>query len=307
MQLNFISSDKVFANVNTVLSSFGNAGLLDEETFYPMVKSVLIRLNIPAFEELETVIDVVNYKATLPDDFYMLWALWKGCKTNETKTQTKLQHQYSYPFLYEDTIFDYKKLDCKTVITPTDNNIVRRDVYFQEELVYSDSYNDVQLLKLKKGKQFCNTQCPNKNTNNHLEFNISEKQIHTNFQEGTCILQYYSFPKDEYGLPLIPDNVHIEEAIEAYIIFKSLQQMYYNNTADVFQRMQYAEIQFQQKFKQASDYLNLTPYSKMIEMYQKNSGKWSKYFANTLPRNQSWFYPYINARTSNTFKGYRQR
>jgi hypothetical protein len=76
--MEFRSSEYLFSRINKFLSGFGSNGQLDENDWYYYVKEVLMRLNVPSSSLAETVLEINNYKATLPDDFYQLWSVWSA-------------------------------------------------------------------------------------------------------------------------------------------------------------------------------------------------------------------------------------
>jgi hypothetical protein len=294
--MEFTSSDKVYAKVNSLLFSYGNAGLLDEGDYYDWTKNVLVRLNIPSFTEKEIILEVRNNKAVVPDDFYMLWSLWRCNRCNSSSnTENRIEFQSSYSFYQQDLTYNKGVVDCKTVITPTEENIIRRNVYFQDNTQnYEDSWCDVKLMSARNiNREIVAKDCPNFYSKLEHHFSINDKEIYCNFKEGYLVLQYYALEKDADGLPMIPIIPHVEDAVEAYIIYRVMQKMWYNNIGDVERMYRGAETDYLKRFREASDYINLPTYASMIKMAYSTHRKYSKFL---LPESRpargiGWFYP----------------
>lgn len=50
-----------------------------------------------------------------------------------------------------------------------------------------------------------------------LSYYINGGYIYTNFKEGTIEIAYTSYPLDERGLPMIPDEINYKKAVMSYI------------------------------------------------------------------------------------------
>lgn len=61
-----------------------------------------------------------------------------------------------------------------------------------------------------------------------MSFKLFNNYIYTDFEEGTVTLEYYSYPVDSNGWPLIPDKIWYISAIVAYIRLKIGEQLYWN-------------------------------------------------------------------------------
>lgn len=60
-----------------------------------------------------------------------------------------------------------------------------------------------------------------------LSFKIYNGNIRTDFETGSITIEYYSFPFDENGWPLIPDNNYYLSAIEAYLRLQIGTRLYW--------------------------------------------------------------------------------
>lgn len=292
--MNFRSSDLLFSRINKYLSAFTNSSDIDENDWYYYTKSVLKRLNVEGTSLAETVLVVDGYKTKLPEDFSSLWALWKTEGDNKQNTIYREHQQDKLIFYYEDTCLKKNKEGCfSSSFIPSEKepNVIMRDVFIGEELVINERYKNTHLLKLANKKSgYCLEGCLNKQVKEAEEFTINENSISFGFKEGTVLLQYYAFVKDEDGLPLIPDDVRIEEAIESFIIYKELAKKFYSGEENVLQRMQYAELKSDEKYNIAKTHLHLPSWKNMIEYAYKNQTKNHKYINPEVRNPYSWWY-----------------
>lgn len=58
--------------------------------------------------------------------------------------------------------------------------------------------------------------CPNKFIKTEESFSLNPNYILTTFEEGEILVSYKSFPVDEDGFPLVPDNQYFKEALFWY-------------------------------------------------------------------------------------------
>lgn len=291
--MNLRNSEILFSRINKYLSSFTNSSDIDENDWYFYTKSVLKRLNVEGTTVAETVLSVDNYKTYLPDDFSSLWALWKtdGCERDETIY--KEHQQDKLIFYYEDTCLKKNKEGCFTssLIPSETTNVIMRDVYVGETIHQREYYKDVHLLKMgNKRNGLCVEGCLNKSAKSEDEFILNENNASFTFKEGNVLLQYFAFAKDEDGLPLIPDDVRIEEAIEYYIIYKELEKKFITGEENVLQRMQYAQMKSDEKFNIAKTHLHFPTWKSMVEYARKNQTKNHKYIVGDVRNIYSWWY-----------------
>lgn len=268
--IQFRSSDILFSRIKDLLSSYSLTGLLDEGNFFDWVKVMLMKLNLPAFNQKEIILEVIDKTADLPEDFHLLWSVW-ACDKFEHRTSPRDEYQGSIVFTQEDICFD-RDNQCAT-LEPVANKVIRRNFYMKD-LVESTTYNNTRLLKLVNQHVNCSSDCLNLRINSNEEFTMSDKMLKFNFKAGNVVLQYFAFALDENGLPLIPDDVRIEEALEAFITYKVFQKGYYNNIGDLEKRMIISKMDYEQKYLEAERHLNIPEYKTMVEYAKRRANRW---------------------------------
>lgn len=269
----FKSSKPLFDRVKKRLSSYDAQGLIDDGDFHKYVKDLLEELGRAVYKECETVVHIKDRKAKLPDNFKYFYAAyrctfkWHGVKSiNEQK-----------PWIfYTDTEITQEcpsecKLECKKEFGKT--KIVIRTFVNGEESTCSS--NNPRLLKLSSSVgDICTEDSPSLFCHSNDEIEIEDKKIiHTNFDEDSVYIQYYGLPVDEFGLPMIPDQVNIEKAIEYYIYTQLFQDFYWNSTVPDIARM-LADVRQQYDFElgQARSWVKLPSFQTAINSIRRQRG-----------------------------------
>ena len=100
------------------------------------------------------------------------------------------------------------------------------------------------------------------------EITISRGEVFTNFEKGIILLNYYVYPYGEDGLPQIPDMPKFKLAVEHYVKWKALENMWVNNDdMGVEKKMQYFKNEFEQtSYPDAEYFVKLTDYDGMIDI-----------------------------------------
>jgi hypothetical protein len=265
-----ISTDVCFANTKQMLNSYEAFGMLSDSDLFRWTKWVINRLGISQMVEKELVLDVENYKVALPEDFALLWVIHKCNACNDQDgVSTYRWYQPEQRLILKDWVNKNCYSNCD-VCRNDEVYEVTRTVELETKEINTQRFCDRTLMSLNKrvAKEQCHQKCPNlysKSTNN---FNIDNNFIYTNFCEGHIHLQYYAHALDEDGYPMILDNEYVKQAIEDYLIFKSFQSIFYNNAADVQQRLQYAETKYQQSLKEALNADKLISWKRLIKFGQ---------------------------------------
>ena len=232
-KLKYKSSDILISRIKENLSTYDSAGIIDSGKFYFYIKKELSLLDNYIYTEEIDVLEVINNKAKLPEDFIKLFNL------------SKIEEQ--------------------------------KDNTHYETLRYNSK---VHLL--------CDEDSPNFNSKSDKEFRIDDRYLYFNFKEGKVVLEYFAFPYDEDGLPLIPDVAKIEESIEAYIMFKVMEYFYINDiTNNALQKMQYLEQKYNIAHKEALHYIKLPEYQSEIDRAYKEVKNRFKIFELNRKQNSS--------------------
>ena len=265
---NVISAEIVFANVKQMLKSYEAAGLINDADLFRWTQWVINFMGIGHLKERELVLDVEDYKATMPEDFALLWVAHKcDSKFDDDGEATYRWYMPEQRFVLRDWVSKVCYSDCDAR-RDEETFEVTRIVELETKQSIKQHFCNRTLMSFNKrvsktGR--CHSQCKNLYNNSQWNFNFDDKFMYLNFKKGYVHLQYYAHLHDEDGYPMIVNNTLIKQAVEDYLIYKCFQMIYYNNESDVQQRMIYAEQKYQQSLKEALMEQKLPSFSRLIE------------------------------------------
>jgi len=274
--MNFKSSEQLISRVNKTLNTFKSSGLLDEGDFYRWIKEVLTLLNIPSFTPVHAIVPVEGNKLRVPDDMYQLWSVWRyeEEKKGDPTPIRHYQRQARY-YVQEDTLQSQCEDNCTTITHDKEMMISK---FYIEETPVTTVYKSRQPVKIVNyAVNKCSADSPSLNISSSLQANIDNNYFYFNFSDGSVYLQYYKLQLDFNGLPMIPDVSEIELAIEAYIIYRFFQELYYNGTTDALQRMQYAKNEYTTLFDKAKTWVKTPTARALYNIAMKTRGRFNMY------------------------------
>lgn len=266
--LQFKSTDFLFARVRKRLKSFDNAGLLDEGDWYQYIKDVLNSLGVSTYEEKEAITEVRNFKANLPEDFAYLYAAYKCTPNIGENSKNTLFPQTGFVFYIEDTYQPFRKCkNCLSAKVDYADGVKFTTRTFIEGQPIVTNFNSPMLLRLSgNAKGICKDDCRNLFAKCAYEITIDKNFIHTNFKNDAIYMKYYGLSIDpESGLPMIPDNTFVEKAIEDYIVYRVLADFWYNgDVPDMQARYQTSKLEYEDSLKQAMYWAKLPSFQNVI-------------------------------------------
>lgn len=298
------TTDGLFGKISEQLSQYTTNGLLDTSTFFEEVRIIITKLDIAAYEMVESIVSLEEYQTALPCNFYMLDSAWL-CDTSPVNTVNALQSNFT---MYSETTNEvisqkYCNTDSQNVrdvisngviiqSTPCNNNNenVLDKVTIKEYIQTGGqqlSWKNPILLTLKNkktiGQQICSGNCKNLFARSPYEISISQqgygKMLHSNLKEPTIYLKYYAYPEDPVtGLPLIPDNPIILRAIEYHLMHYFFYMTWLNaNDVNIENKVKALRQDRDLYVKEAENYCKMPSFQKNIEMVKRTRSRWTSY------------------------------
>lgn len=274
--MEFVSSELLVNRVMETLSSFKHTGLLDEGKIYRWIKEENSLLNLSGYAPIKAIFELdednVVYK---PDNYSHLWAIWKMSPEKEfTHKRKYLQHEHTY----------YREEVCTTVIEDEKGNIFREGQWVTnryyidvpEKIVVERFQIDAPLQIFQKPGIPCNYSKEFKHLSSPYNVWEEKDKFIFNFDNDFIYMEYFGNLLDEDGYPMVPNHSQIEKAIEDYIIWTFLKEMFINGYADVLQRMQYAEQQYRISHNIATSWKKLPEFMKLANFFLKRNEKFAK-------------------------------
>lgn len=217
-----ITVDSFIAELKSQYSSYADAGLIDEISIYGWVNEAVKKFGENVMTLQDTVVEVKNSQATLPDNYFSLYVAYKCDKKGYYIEDSKDIPQLQQSYMWVERVEKGNKWNlCEPCCTEdVEKTIVERVYYNGIETQYH--YHNPVLLKLGKSMQRsrCHAKCRNLIVKDSPhEIIINSRTLTANFHEGDIYLQFYGLPQDEEGRPMIPDTPkgEVMKYVEYYV------------------------------------------------------------------------------------------
>jgi hypothetical protein len=256
---NFISPEVVYSTVKEELKSYFDTGAIDDLMFPTYTDKCLRKLGRSSYVISEIALDIQDFEARLPDNFYAVREAWMCTEIPQFPYQTA--NSFYSQALTEQTI------QVSPVITdqvpcngncPPDSCTCMPDII---QAVYKTNHQMTRGYKrsylLKPGNISARSKCDVTYTdawkftatNPHLNeftphsagfdsFDIRDNKFVTNFRCGIVHLVFYALEYDGGGNQMIPDNFRIREYIEAFIKYKIFETLSNQINDETFEQIQ---------------------------------------------------------------------
>lgn len=284
----------LIAEVRSDLSKFADAHLLDEDSMYRDIVTGLKKLGNDAMELHETVVEVKDGYAELPQNFSVLYlaALCSPIGYNNNP-EVEVHDLQSSHFYTERTSYNRKWSECDSCTEEMSQNVIRENVYFQHKKLATFYYDQPILLSLGKtfNRNNCHANCRNKLVrDNPNQIVITKGKLQANFNEGDIYLQYYGLPLDTDGNVDIPETMNgdLEEYLEYRLKRKISERLIGNNDAKGLQAL-YGSYQQQERIylKRASNEIKMRNIPQVMDRWKRlnrlESLQYESPFSNMYP------------------------
>lgn len=242
----FVSATPLLSLIKEELKSYFDTGAIDDLMFPIYLSRCLERLGRGSYSIVPVILPIHEYECRLPDDFYKVreaWACWDCSNTYQQGSAVYEQMQscstrLDTPDMYCDKCRECETPDVINVIYKTTNTVAFS--FRQSHLLKPGNIN---------ARNHCGDYCLNVNSSSPDTFDIRDNKFVVNFREGNVYVLYYSKNLSEDGLEMIPDNLRIQEYIEAYIKAKMFEQLSNQITDETYNQIQ----QKADRYKQLAD------------------------------------------------------
>lgn len=229
--------ESLISEVKSDFSKYDDADLLDDDSMYRDIVNGLKRFGNDIMEIHETVVQVEDGYAELPETFYSLYFAYL-CEPlgYSCESDVEIHDLQSSHFYKERTSYNRKWDECDACCEDLKENVIRENLYFKRNKVAEFYYRNPQLLSLGKtfNKNNCHSNCRNKLVrDNPNEIVINRFRLQANFNEGDIYMQFYGLPVDENGDIDIPDtkNGHLETYLEYHLKRRITERLMGNSDA----------------------------------------------------------------------------
>ncbi len=252
----FVSPEPVFSTVKEEFKSYFDTGAVDDLLFPTYLDKCLKKLGRATYTIVPYILDVCDFEARLPDNFYAVREAWMCAEIplrsfqepssfySQTATATSIQIGPTTTDQTNSCNNDScSNVDCHGECMPTLIQVVYKH---NNEIARSLS----RQYLLKPGniavRDKCDLHCANFASNAADSFDIRDNKFVTNFRNGTVYMLMYATDYDEIGNQLIPDNYRIREFVEAFIKYKIMEMLTNQTNDETFNQLQQKLVYYKQ-------------------------------------------------------------
>ena len=255
---NFVSPEPVYATIKEELKSYFDTGAVDDLLFPTYLDKCLKKLGRTTYVISEEVLNVEDFEARLPDNFYAVREAWLCTDLPGRSYQTANSF---YSQAASQTTIQVSPITVGGEVCGACNQVGCNYDCMPDliQAVYKTNnetprYYHKQYL-LKPGnisvRANCTLDCINFGSSAPDTFDIRDNKFVTNFREGKIYLIFYATEYDEIGNQMIPDNYRIREFIEAFIKYKIFETLSNQITDETFQQIQSKLLYYKQLHDEA--------------------------------------------------------
>jgi hypothetical protein len=260
---NFTSPEIVYSTIKEEFKSYFDTGAIDDLMFPTYLDKCLRKLGRTTYVISEGVLEIRDFQARLPDNFYAVREAWMCTEIpgnpyqtansfySQTNGQTTIQVSPIISNQVPCTNPQCSNPGCDGTCAPE----IIQAVYKTNNQI-ARSYRKEYLLK--PGNISARSHCA-LNYNDNWEFygyagtasgsftpgassvdsfDIRDNKFVTNFREGIVHIIFYATEYDDLGNQMIPDNYRIREFIEAFIKYKMFETLSNQTNDETFQQIQ---------------------------------------------------------------------
>lgn len=281
--LKYKTFNQLMSSVSSDLGKYADEGMIDDILYIKEARKVNTELGLKLNKEKEVILDVINYKACLPDDFqYLQLAL--ACSISYV-TVPKIQGVHT-----EDKVVPLINLCNECGQTPCSCKVQFKACdgykYVAQTIgIKTQKYESLELLSLTKTSyKFCSDYCLNTGFKSPNVMNITGEEATFSFRSGKVYINYLSDMVDDEGNYLVLDHPLLNDYYEYAVKKKILENLKLNKDADVAQDLQYIIGELRQARIRAISLVNMPEYDEINEHFSRERKRfyndYIKYFDN---------------------------
>lgn len=276
----FVSPAPLYAEIAEELKSYLETGAIDQLMWPIYTSKCLDRLGRGSYKIVPAVLSISEFECRLPDDFWKIREAWACCDYGGTyQHPSAVYEQFSScstrldtPDMYCDRCRECQSPDVINVIYKTTNTVA-----------YSFQHTHMLVPGNINARNHCSSDCRNLGAEGLDTFDIRDNKFVTNFREGIVHILYYSKELTEDGYELIPDNLRIQEYIEAFIKAKMFEQLSNQTTDETYNQIHAKAERYKQEADEA--FQNARVETRLETVHDKH-----RKIINTLHRNDRYNY-----------------
>lgn len=264
--LNYRSFDQLLEDVSVDFGSYSLEGMIEPQQLIKVATRVNYDLGLRIHSQKEQLLEIENYKAKLPSDFYVLNFAYQ-CGTYEVQ-DVVLSGTH-----VEDRILDKGTVELDENNCPVDTSVCMTDCGDYYQLIQKTKfetrvYKTFGSLRIKPSSAV-DASCPNRYNGSADSAEIRDGFLRVPFKTGSVYINYQGALEDEDGQLLVLDHPMINEYYEYAIKQRILENMYFAGE-DVIQKMNLVEQRLRGARNNALSIVNTPDFAEMRKLWETN-------------------------------------
>lgn len=225
--------EQFIAEIENSFRNYAETGDIDRISIKGWVIDCLREFGKNICELRETIVEVDNSSADLPDNFK---SLKLALKLNAEGYRITPPQEVT-PYIYKRRIENEAYFDeiSQTYVTSCDSKVITEAILIDNK--HAEVFYQPEWLSVVKGmkKDYFDVDCLNIHPAVRYAYpnqiNITKRTLNANFRKGIIYIQYFAMPSDENGEIEIPEITtgDIKKYIENYVKLKIGEDLILNN------------------------------------------------------------------------------
>jgi hypothetical protein len=272
-ELKYRTFNQLLEDVSVDFSMYALENMIEPQQLIKVVQRVNYDLGLRINMTKEVVLDIVNRKVRLPDDFSVLnYAMLCG---SYTVTQPAMSGTHR-----EDVVVPFVPgpLDpctpANTCLTQCGDLLqVIQTTQFETR-----TYEINTVISLDNNSKTISCDCPNLTWQSPYRGQLKNGYIFLNLDSGKLYVNYQGTMEDEEGNLMVLDNPYVNEYYE-YALKQRLLENLYMNGEDVVQKLNLIEQRLRAARNNALSLVNTPNFAEMYKMWEMNrKAQYNKYY-----------------------------
>lgn len=269
--------DELLDEVRTDLFTYEMEGMIEPGQLIKVAQKINYDLGLRIYTEKQKVLEIVNGRVKLPDDFYVL-TMALLCADYQVREEVLQGTHTEDVYMNVCTVCNQpsENCGCESVVTVCENKYVK--VMHRKNYVTKE-YTEFKRLYVRPAKAV-DPVCSAKPDYDHwMEAELKNGYLYIiGIETGTVYLNYLGNLEDDNGNLLVMDHPMINEYYE-YAIKQRILENLYMNGEDVVQKMQLIEQRLRPARNNALTIVNTPDFKEMYNLWKLNrEAMYGKYY-----------------------------
>ena len=276
-QIKYRTFDELIDEVKTDFHVYNTEGMIEGGQLIKVAQKINYDLGLRIYTEKQKVLEIVNGRVKLPDDFYVL-TMALLCADYQVREEVLQGTHTEDVYMNVCTVCNQPSEDCgcESVVTVCENKYVK--VMHRKNYVTKE-YTEFKRLYVRPAKAV-DPICSAKPDYDHwMEAELKNGYLYIiGIDTGTVYLNYLGNLEDDNGNLLVMDHPMINEYYE-YAIKQRILENLYMNGEDVVQKMQLIEQRLRPARNNALTIVNTPDFKEMYNLWKLNrEAMYGKYY-----------------------------